>query len=181
MTKTLSNPSLALVALLCTGSAACAAEPWEDPAVNAINRLPARGISIPCETEELAFAIRQGEQDKSASRWVIPLAGEWDFKWKRATAVADWEKTARIRVPGCWQLQGDFDPPLYSNITYPIAKDAPRVTKEPDDKRWTACDYRNPVGLYTTTFRRPWRWWFRRTILHFDGVSSAFRVRVNGK
>ena len=179
--KPLPKPSLAIVALLCAGSAALAAEPWEDPAVNAINRLPARGISIPCETEELAFAIKQGEKSKGESRWVIPLAGEWGFKWKRATAVADWEKTARILVPGCWQLQGDYDPPLYSNVTYPIAKDAPRVTKEPADKGWTACVHRNPVGLYTTTFRRPWRWWFRRTILHFDGVSSAFRVRVNGR
>ncbi|MBQ2631044.1 MAG: hypothetical protein IJG13_15320, partial [Kiritimatiellae bacterium] len=63
----------------------------------------------------------------------------------------------------------------------PIAMDAPRVTKAPDDKSWTSYACRNPVALYTTTFKRPWRWWFRRTILHFDGVSAAFRVRVNGK
>ena len=160
---------------------ALAAEPWEDPAVNAINRLPARAISIPCHVEQLAFDILQGKADKSASRWIIPLAGEWDFKWKSSTAVADWEKTAKLMVPGCWQLQGDFDPPLYTNVKYPIALDAPRVTKEPDDKSWTAFKYRNPVGLYTTTFKRPWRWWFRRTVIHFDGVSSAFKVRVNGK
>ena len=164
-----------------TLSAAVAAEPWEDPSVNAVNRLPARAVAIPCETEQLAFDIRQMNAPKSASRWVLPLAGEWDFKWKSATAVADWEKCARILVPGCWQLQGEYDPPLYSNNRYPIEKDAPRVTKEPADKAWTAFRYRNPVGLYTTTFTRPWRWWFRRTILHFDGVSSAFRVRVNGK
>ena len=162
-------------------SPAVAAEPWEDPAVNAVNRLPARAISIPCEVEQLAFDILQQKAPKAASRWVRSLNGTWDFKWKSATSVADWEKSGKIQVPGCWQLQGDYDPPLYTNVKYPIAKDAPRVTKEPEDKTWTACKYRNPVGLYTTTFKRPWRWWFRRTILHFDGVSSAMKVRVNGQ
>ena len=162
-------------------AAVFAVEPWEDPSVNEINRLPARTMSIPCESEDLAIDITQGLRPRGDSRWVISLNGEWDFKWKSATAVPDWEKAAKILVPSCWQLQGGYDPALYSNATYPIAMDAPRVTKEPDDKTWTACKYRNPVGLYTTTFKRPWRWWFRRTILHFNGVSSAFRVRVNGK
>ena len=168
-------------AVLLGSAAVIASEPWEDPAVSAVNRLLARAISIPCESEELAIDILQMSRPKSDSRWVQSLNGEWDFKWKSATAVADWEKAAKIMVPGCWQLQGEYDPPLYVNHIYPIAKDAPRVTKEPDDKSWTACKYRNPVGLYTTTFKRPWRWWFRRTILHFNGVSSAFKVRVNGK
>jgi len=158
-----------------------AAAPWEDPAVNAINRLPARAISVPCPTEQLAFDIKQGLAPRSASSWILSLNGEWDFKWKSATAVADWEKETKLLVPGCWQLQGDFDPPLYSNMPYPIEKDAPRVTKAPTDTSWTATKYRNPVGLYTTTFTRPWRWYFRRTVLHFNGVSSAFFVRVNGQ
>lgn len=171
---------LTVVALsLITTSVAFAAEPWEDPSVNAINRLPSRDISLPCESEQLAFDMKEGEA--KSSRWVKSLNGTWDFKWKSATAVADWEKTAKIQVPSCWQLQGDYDPALYINVRYPIAKDAPRVTKEPEDKTWTSYKYRNPVGLYTTTFTRPWRWWFRRTILHFNGVSSAFFVRVNGK
>ena len=168
-------------AVLLGSSAVFASAPWEDPSVNAINRLPARTLTVPCESEELAIDIAQQDRPKSASRWVISLNGEWDFKWKSATAVPDWEKTAKILVPGCWQLQGEYDPPLYTNVRYPIAKDAPRVTKEPADKSWTAYKYRDPVGLYTTTFKRPWRWWFRRTILRFNGVSSAFFVRVNGK
>ena len=176
------NTKITLLGAALFGCAAVfAAEPWEDPAVNEINRLPARAISIPCEREDVAFDVTQMKRPKGDSRWVLPLKGEWDFKWKSATAVPDWEKTAKILVPGCWQLQGDYDPPLYTNVRYPIEKDAPRVTKEPADKTWTAYKYRNPVGLYTTTFRRPWRWWFRRTILHLGGVSSAFRVRVNGQ
>ena len=176
------NTKLVLcLAALSAGVASSAAEPWEDPAVNSANRLPARTVSYPCETEELAFDVLRMDKPKGASRWVIPLSGTWSFKWKRATSAPDWEKAAQIAVPGCWQLQGEYDPPLYTNSRYPIEMDAPRVTKAPADKSWTASEYRNPVGLYTTVFKRPWRWWFRRTILRFDGVSSAFRVRINGK
>ena len=46
-----------------------AAEPWEDPAVNSLNRLPARGIAVPCETEDLAFDILQQKRPKGDSRW----------------------------------------------------------------------------------------------------------------
>ena len=181
-TTIIMNTKSVLFGAVLLGSAAVfASEPWEDPSVNAVNRLPSRAISVPCESEEMAFDIRLMNRPKGDSRWILPLSGEWDFKWKSATAVPDWEKAAKIMVPSCWQLQGEYDPALYTNVQYPIAKDAPRVTKEPADKTWTAYKYRNPVGLYTTTFTRPWRWWFRKTTLHFNGVSSAFKVRVNGK
>ena len=172
---------LSSVAALAAASVFAAA-PWEDPAVNSINRLPARTFSVPCQTEDLALDIVQHKRPAESSKWVLPLNGTWDFKWKSATAVKDWEKKGKIKVPSCWQLEGEYDPPLYSNHVYPIERDAPRVTREPADKSWTSVRYRNPVGLYTTTFRRPsWRWWLRRTILRFNGVSSAFFVRVNGK
>ena len=157
-----------------------AAEPWENPSVNAVNRLPARAMTCPCETEQLAKDVRMGHAARSVSRWVKSLNGVWDFKWKRSAADAEWEKSATVAVPGCWQLQGAFDPPLYLAHGYPFEKDAPRVMKEPSDKTWTSYLYRNPVGLYTTTFSCPWRWWFRRTILRFEGISSAFKVRLNG-
>ena len=178
MKKTVFAVALCAVSLVGTAGAA---EPWEDPSVNEIDRLPARAISIPCESEEMALAIAQLKRPKYDSRWLVPLNGEWGFKWKPATAVPDWEKTAKILVPGCWQLQGDYDPALYVNVSYPIAQDAPRVTKEPRDRSWTSYKYRNPVGLYARSFTLPREWGSRRTILHFNGVSSAFRVRVNGK
>ena len=169
------------LSLVLGSAAALASEYWEDPLVTSVNRLPARAISIPCESEELAVDIAKGNRPKGDSKWILSLNGEWDFKWKSATAVAEWEKTAKIVVPGCWQLQGEYDPALYANARYPIAQDAPRVTTAPADKSWTAYRYRNPVGLYTTTFATPKDWASRRTILHFNGVSSAFRVRVNGR
>ena len=101
---------------------AAALAPWQDPAVNSQNRLPARELVVPCETEDLAIAIARGEKPKVESRWVIDLDGEWDFKWKREPS-RDWEKSGKIKVPSCWQLQGDYDPPLYVNSDYPIAFD----------------------------------------------------------
>lgn len=155
--------------------------PWRDTAVNELNRLPARTLLVPCETEELALDIAQGYERAVNSRYVQSLNGTWDFKWK-PNPDDDWQKSAKLAVPGCWQLQGDFDPPLYTNHTYPIGFDGtgdPMI--DPPETNYTAQTMRNPVGLYTTKFSRPWRWWFRRTVLRFHGVSSAFYVRVNGK
>ena len=154
--------------------------PWQTPEVNSINRLPARCLAVPCESEETAVAVAKWLKPADASRWVISLNGEWDFKWKR-TPSADWEKTAKIKVPSCWQLQGEYDPPLYTNVKYPLAFSPSGDPMGEPDKSFTSHAFRNPVGLYTTTFKRPWRWWFRRTVIRFEGVSSAFYVRVNGQ
>ena len=159
---------------------AAALAPWQDPQVNSINRLPARTMAFPSETEQLAIDIAQWKKPKEASRWVMCLDREWDFKWKR-TPGREWEKSAKIKVPSCWQLQGEYDPALYSNMTYPIQFNLAGDPMVEPPKDYTSFEYRNPVGLYRTTFKRPWRWWFRRTVIRFDGVSSAFYLRVNGK
>ena len=154
--------------------------PWKDPEVNAINRLPARGIAVPCENEDVAFDIARGLKARTASKWIESLNGEWNFAWKHDQKAEKWEKTGKIEVPGCWQLQGEYDPPLYTNVQYPIAKTAPDPTGEPV-KDWTSFRFRNPVGLYTRTFTLPEDWDGRRTVIHFGGVSSAMYLRVNGR
>lgn len=153
--------------------------PWKDPQVNAINRLEARAVMIPCESEQMAIDIAQRYADRHESKWVESLNGEWNFRWKRAMN-RDWEKTAKIRVPGCWQLQGEYDPPLYVNKIYPIAKAAPDPTVDPP-RAFTSFEYRSPVGLYSRTFTLPQGWSSRRTVIHFGGVSSAMYVRLNGR
>ncbi|MBO7720973.1 MAG: hypothetical protein J6T01_01050 [Kiritimatiellae bacterium] len=165
------NPTILLLA---------AVAPWQTPEVNSINRLPARCLAVPCETEEMAVDIAKWLRPKSDSRWVISLDGEWDFRWKRSPD-RDWEKTSKIKVPSCWQLQGEYDPPLYINSLYPLAFNQSGDPMGEPPAGFTSREFRNPVGLYKTTFKRPWRWWFRRTVLRFEGVSSAFYVRVNGE
>ena len=67
--------------------------PWQDESVSSINRLPARSAVRPCS--------------KDGREYVLSLDGEWDFEWKNG----DERRKGKINVPGCWQLQGEYDPP----------------------------------------------------------------------
>ncbi len=84
-------------------------------------------------------------------------------------------------MPGCWQLQGAYDPPLYTSSPYPLRgwETGDPMVEPPKD--FTSWKYRNPVGLYSRTFTLPKGWKGRRTVIHFGGVSSAMYVRLNGK
>ena len=177
------NPKTALfvaAAAVLTLSQAQQKAPWADPGVNSINRLPARAIAVPCESAEKALKIAKGELARTESKWLELLNGTWDFKWKH-NVDAQWEKSTKIKVPGCWQLQGDFDPPLYVNVTYPVAgyKEGNPMAEPP--KHFTSRRFRNPVGLYSRSFTIPDSWKGRRVVIHFGGVSSAMYVRLNGK
>ena len=180
MTKQVLMPVLAALTLA-VDAAVVGREPWMDPTVFAINRLPARAIAVPCRTPEMALAISRGEKNISESAYILSLDGEWDFAWKHTITASQWEKVAKISVPGCWQLQGDYDPPLYTNVQYPITGYADGNPMGDPPKDFTSFRYRNPVGLYSRSFTIPSDWSGRRVVLHFGGVSSAMYVMVNGK
>ena len=169
------------VALFAVAGVATAKEVWRDPGVFEQNRLPARSIMVPCESAKTALAVAKGEKPRTESKWLQSLNGDWGFKWKHDFYAKEWEKTAKIAVPGCWQLQGEYDPALYTNVTYPIHgwNEGDPYVEPPKD--YTSHYYRNPVGLYSRTFRLPPSWSNRRTVIHFGGVSSAMYVRLNGK
>lgn len=169
-----------LLSSILMSSIATALEPWRDPNVTAINKLESRSIVVPCESATKALAIAKGELPRTDSKYLKSLNGTWNFKWKHTVDV-DWEQTTSLTVPGCWQLQGKFDPPLYVNSTYPIAgweKADPMATPPAE---YTSFYYRNPVGLYSRTFSVPFEWEGRRVVVHFGGFSSAILVRINGK
>jgi beta-galactosidase len=180
MMHTIKSELAVALAAIAAFAAMAGKAPWADPGVNSINRLPARAIAVPCESAEKALQIARGEVERTRSKWLESLNGTWSFKWKH-NVDAQWEKTARVKVPGCWQLQGDFDPPLYVNSKYPIAgyKNGNPMAEPP--KHYTSHYYRNPVGLYSRTFRVPGEWKGRRVVIHFGGVSSAMYVRLNGR
>ena len=179
----MNNKLLAVVTLCVVSSVAVAKdkEPWRDPTVSSINRLPARAIAVPCESSEKALLIAKGEMCIGESKWIELLDGEWDFRWKANVYGKDWAKTGKIAVPGCWQLQGDYDPPLYTNLRYPIFGYAVGDPMTEPPKDFTSYKFRNPVGLYSRVFSIPKNWQGRRVVIHFGGVSSAMYVRVNGK
>ncbi len=168
-------------ALLLLPAAVWAQEPsaptpdWETPAIVGINKQAYHAtLTLPSE---------QSERDD-----IVSLDGKWRFHWAKDPAsrpadfyqtdfdVTDWDN---IVVPGNWQTQG-FGKPIYTNTTYPFAKDQPRVTSEPPEYFFSH-ENRNPVGSYVTTFAVTPEMAGKRLFLHFGGVKSAMYLWVNGE
>jgi beta-galactosidase len=146
---------------------------WEDPQVNAINRLPMRSSFFAFEDAGLA---ETGNPEKSAR--FQSLNGQWSFAWAKAPSLRpvgfeqpgyDVSKWAKVAVPGNWELQG-FDIPHYVNIEYVF----------PANQPYLPADY-NPVGSYRRDFEVPKGWSGQQVVLHFGAVQSAYYVWVNGK
>ncbi|MCX6237985.1 MAG: DUF4981 domain-containing protein [Bacteroidia bacterium] len=147
-------------------------EPWEDPQVTSINRDLSRATAYSYETVEDALSC-----DRSRSLRVMILNGEWDFKFalKPSDAPTDFYKSKvqgwnKIEVPSNWEMKG-YDIPIYKSAVYPF---------RPVNPPYVPRDY-NAVGSYQRSFIVPEKWEGMNITLHFGGVSSAFKVWVNGK
>lgn len=146
-------------------------EPWEDPLVSGINREPARATAYSFTSINDAL-----KGDRATSR-MLSLNGEWDFAFalKPADAPTDFYKSRvsgwkKLDVPSNWELKG-YDKPIYKSAVYPFRPvNPPHVPK----------DY-NGVGCYQRTFTLPANWKDMNVTLHFGGVSSGFKVWLNGK
>lgn len=147
---------------------------WENPGVFRINNEPAHTTLMPFADKATALTF-----DKSNSSFYKSLNGAWRFRYLANPSqtpedfAADSINEARwtnITVPGNWQLQGNFDPPVFTNIRHPFTAEPPRVPQ----------DY-NPTGLYRKTFTIPEEWKGRQVFLHFAGVQSNATVYLNGK
>ena len=162
-----------VVVLLGPATRSVRGQDWQDPQVFQSHRLPPRTTFDSFASEAAALA-----KERESSAWFRSLCGQWKFHWVDRPAKAsqdfyrpdfpdrDW---ATIDVPSNWEMRG-YGIPIYTNIRYPFPVDPPRV---PQDN--------NPVGLYRRTFDVPSDWQGLRILLHFGGVSSAFRVWVNGR
>lgn len=149
-----------------------AQHPWDNPQVNSIHTEPAHASYTPYRS------LSDAESGK-VSDLVRSLNGTWLFKQvKHPSATPDkfyeagynttgWKQ---ISVPGNWQLQGDYDAPVFSNIKYPFEVNPPFSPKE-----------YNPTGLYRTTFTIPETWKGQEVFIHFGGVQSAMYLWINGK
>ncbi|WP_114782941.1 glycoside hydrolase family 2 TIM barrel-domain containing protein [Botryobacter ruber] len=148
------------------------AEPWENQLVTSINRDPARATAYSFATVTDALT-----NDRSKTARMKSLNGDWDFFFalKPADAPQDFYKGRvsgwkKIEVPSNWEMKG-YDIPIYKSAVYPFRPiDPPRVPK----------DY-NAVGSYQRTFTVPADWKDMNVTLHFGGVSSGFKVWLNGK
>lgn len=149
-----------------------AAEPWEDLSVNRINTEPAHAYYCPYQSAEEAIVGK-------TSALVRSLNGTWRFKYCVSPSAvpagfyavgeegSGWDE---ISVPGNWQLQGAYDPPVFTNIKYPFEPDPPHVPSA-----------YNPVGLYKRNFTIPANWEGLEVFIRFEGVQSAMYLWVNGR
>lgn len=148
------------------------AEPWENPQVTSINRDRSRSTAY--SFADIAGALKG---DRAASGRMLLLNGDWNFSLalQPADAPADFYKSRvkgwkKIEVPANWEMKG-YDKPIYKSAVYPFRPvDPPNIPK----------DY-NAVGSYQRVFTVPALWKDMNITLHFGGVSSAFKVWLNGK
>jgi beta-galactosidase len=145
---------------------------WENPAVFAKGKLPARATGFPFENRDLALA---GQKERS-SRF-LSLDGQWKFSFspdadrlpkgfeQPGFDVSRWKT---IKVPADWQAEG-YDQARYNNITYPFPANRPLIPHST-----------NPVGSYRRDVVVPAGWRGSDVILHIGAAGSAYYVWVNG-
>ncbi len=147
-------------------------EPYEDPGVSGINRDPARATAY--SYGSLTDALKN---ERETSGRYFSLNGDWDFafalkpgdepKTFYQSKVSGWKK---IPVPSNWEMQG-YDKPIYKSAVYPF---------RPVNPPYIPKDY-NGVGCYQRSFIVPANWKDMNITLHFGGVSSAYKLWINGK
>ena len=143
----------------------------ENPAVFAINKLPARATLRPYKSIDEALARGQAS-------YTLRLDGNWKFAWSKMPAerpegfyaeTYDDSRWKTIPVPGNWETNG-YGVPIYTNITYPFPVNPPYI---PEDD--------NPTGCYRHHFELPATWEGRRVVLHFESGLAAMYVWINGR
>lgn len=162
--------SFSLTLLLCIVSTALAQTvdcPWQNHHVLHINREPARAYFLP-------YSQQPGDCTMS-------LNGEWDFRWAPVPEKIGEAEWGKLRVPANWEVNG-YGTPIYSSAGYTFKIRPPYVMDEPK-AGYTTVTERNPTGQYRRTVSIPQEWLTDggRTYIRFDGVMSAFFLKVNGK
>jgi beta-galactosidase len=145
----------------------------ENPQMIGLNQEEGHVPLLPYASLEKALS-RQPEQ----SSGYLSLDGKWKFLYAvnpegiiKAFFRNDFNEKgmSEITVPGHWQMQG-FGEKVFRNVSQPFVSDPPKIPR----------DY-NPVGSYRKTFTMPASFKNKELLLHFEGVSSAFFLWVNGK
>jgi beta-galactosidase len=146
---------------------------WENPAVFEKHKRPGH-VPMGAYADEVSAMTG----NRAASPFVRSLNGEWKFLlapkpesvpegfMRPPFDASGWDD---ILVPGNWQLQGQPDIPIYTNVAYPFPPNPPFVPAE------------NPTGCYIHTFTVNPDWQGRSIRLLFESVDSAFYVWVNGQ
>lgn len=184
--KTLILALLATLTLLANSQQDQSSRPdWENEKIFRINKEAPHATKMPFQTMEGALTKKRLE-----SPYCQLLNGTWKFHhvghpderpkefFNPTFDVSGWSE---IQVPSNWQTEG-YGGLIYSNMTYPFAKEPPYVMETPPGNYLTfPKENRNQVGSYRRTFSVPADWKERQTFIAFEGVDSAFYLWVNGK
>lgn len=145
----------------------------ENPQMIGLNQQEGHVPLLPFTSIEKAI-VNSPEQ----SSGYINLNGKWKFLYavnpegiNREFYQAGFNDKGmtEITVPGNWQMQG-FGEKIFRNVSQPFKADPPHIPR----------DY-NPVGSYRKTFTVPAGFKDKQLFLHFEGVSSAYFLWVNGQ
>ncbi|SDZ92706.1 beta-galactosidase [Arachidicoccus rhizosphaerae] len=148
-------------------------EPFEVPQITAVNRDRSRATAYSFATIQDALA-----GNRATSRY-LNLNGKWAFKYcatpkDTASATDFYLKPVKgwdsINVPSSMEMQG-YGRPIYKSAVYPFRPVDPPYIPEQD----------NSVGYFQRSFNLPADWANLHITLHFGGVSSCFKVWVNGR
>ena len=147
---------------------------WEDPEIFQINR-----------EEPTASFFRYSDSDKAVkneswenSSLYSSLNGAWHFYYadnptQRPTDfykdnfdLTGWDT---LDVPSNWEIEG-HGIPFYTNVTYMFPPNPPNIPHN-----------ENPVGSYKRDFEIAKEWDGKEIYLHFEGISGAAYIWVNGE
>lgn len=147
---------------------------WENPEVFQINREEPTASFYRYEEESEALKNQSWED----SPFYQSLNGTWDFYfaenpqkrpvdfYKNDFDLTGWDT---LQVPSNWEIEG-HGIPFYTNVTYMFPPNPPYIPHE-----------ENPVGSYKRTFDIPQEWDGKDIYLHFEGISGAAYIWVNGE
>ena len=154
-----------------------AADVWQDPSVNQVNREMRRANFFAFESEALALT-----GDKTASARYMSLEGKWRFHFVKNhdqapkdfyTTQFDDSGWTDFPVPGLFELEGYGDP-IYKNIGYAWA-----TTFESNPPHISQTN--NYTGSYRRTVDIPDDWRGQQVYLHVGSATSNLTVWVNGR
>ena len=160
---------------------------WKDPSVYTVNTLAHHTTKIPYPNVESAKRSLRGlyEFDRvvfEESPYYQSLNGNWKFNWTKnplerlvGFEAPDFDDSGwrDIPVPSCWEMHG-YGKPFFGTVpTTEMRAGTGHVID--------ISDIENSVGNYRRVFTVPSTWDGRQVILHFNGVSSAFNLWVNGQ
>ena len=147
---------------------------WENPEIFQINREEPTATFYRYKSSSKALV----NDDWKNSSYYKSLNGEWHFNYSNDIKSRpkkfyannyDFSNWDLLEIPSNWELKG-YGIPFYTNIKYMFPANPPFI---PHDQ--------NNNGSFIKLFDIPEEWSGKEIYLHFEGVSGAMYIWINGK